>query len=619
MPLARALLAILAAASALQEGPAAPPKPQDEPKQPEFLGPKPPTREEKAAVSVERKERELRAQRAAASSQRLAVFEIRLSEEWLAGRPALARERGMPPRDLPLLDLGPESRRTWRGAMQKAQGDLLAVDWPNLEPTRKLDRDWLEAFLAAELALDALVPERGSPMHALSEVEGVLTGVLGAPELDADTRIQVLTRHLNALPAALSALRSSLAHPEPAACQYAVVAADDLLLLLQARLTPRLAAERPTPELWEPFDTAQEAAEHAVLGFRAWLEEEAKREGAAPVLGAGGWRLVLGSLTGTQIDLEVLKVRLLRDLSALDAGLDAPKAEKEDWHESLLPARVTQRLRETQAAGWNAALDLGLVKGELPAVGCATWTAGALPGKPLELHWGERPVMFVVASGAAWSPEQTARRQAELTADAQRAHALAVGFPGSLWELWSRRCERPSQRVLWNRAQREGFALYAADFATRPLVAGNPLAGDAKLAAEVRRDRQLEAARLLASLELHTAGASVEEAAHGLRDFAGLDPKSAAFEARLALVDPLQGCGYLGYLELLAAEETLRQRLPEREAVWWIGRLLRNAPSAPIRGSVAAFDAFQAEFASEVPEEPEVPVETPAPGAQEGR
>jgi len=313
-------------------------------------------------------------------------------------------------------------------------------------------------------------------------------------------------------------------------------------------------------------------------------------------------------------------VRLLADIAALGASLAPRPGEKkpdpEEWHETLVPARVAQRMRETQALGWSAALDLGLVRGEAPSLGCAVFTAGALPGVPLELHWGERPTLVIVARGAAWSPEATARRQAELGPEALRAHALAVGLPGALWEVWARRNQRTAQRVFWNPVQRGGFALYAADWVTRPVVAGNALAGDEALAAEVRRDRLLEAARLWAAIELHAGGATVDEAARAFVDFAGLDPVSAAYEARLALLDPLRGGGYLGYLELLDAERVLRERFSERLAIWWVGRLLNHSPSAPIRASLALFGRFEEELGGDAPADP---VESPASAAEEGR
>src|SRR5688572_17012002 len=139
MPDARAWLAILAVALAPQEGAGDRGKEKDEQEKEKapWLGPRAPTREERASAEELRKDRELRLERAAASSERLAAFEARLAVDWLAGRPSLARERGLPPLDTAPLELGPDARRTWRGALQRAQGELESVDWPNLDPTRR--------------------------------------------------------------------------------------------------------------------------------------------------------------------------------------------------------------------------------------------------------------------------------------------------------------------------------------------------------------------------------------------------------------------------------------------------------------------------------------------------
>ena len=609
MPDTGALLLILAVAFPPQEG-ARPAEPAQG--EPEWVGPKAPTRGERAAQDEARRVREERAKRAAAASARLAVFEVPISKLWLEGRPSLSRQRGLPPLDLTPLELGGEARRTWRRGLQKAKGDLEGIDWPDLDATRRLDRDWLGAFLEAELALAALEPERGNPLGTLEELESVLSGLLAAGGLGPDARMQILTMHLAGLPEALLGAQGELVHPDREACEQGVLVADDLLLLLQTRMTPRLAAAGPRPGLWKPFEDAQAAAERAVQGFRAWLGEEAKRDGATPVLGAGGWLHVAGALVGGELELEALKVRLLRDIAALDASLGTPAASPAAATAAdLTPSSVADRLRAAQMEAWLSARALQLVDVAPPPIGCALWTAGALPGAPLELHYAERPVLVVVPRGAAWLPSAEARRLTELGPDAQRARALMAGFPGeALWELWSRQSTRTTERVFWNRAQREGFGLWAADWATRPARAPSALAGDAALSTEVRRIRRLEAARLYAALELHAGGASLAETARDLMGFAHLDVQSAAYEARLALLDPLRGIGYLGYLELLAAEEALSARMTSPElALWWVARLVRLAPSAPIRASVARMGELEPLLGPEAPEPPAAPAE----------
>jgi hypothetical protein len=590
--------------------------------EPAWLGPEAPTPTQREAAQAARREAQERSTRALAASQRLQEFETPLAVAWLAKRPSLARERGLPPLDLKPLALGPEVRRDWRTALERAEHELAAVEWPDLDASRRLDLEWLQSFLRAELVRDALIPERDSPLVDLGEIERVLGGVLGAPELESDLRMRALTRHLTALPEMLLALKASLVHPAPEACALGVTQLDDLAHLV-LRMTPRLAASKPSPMLWEPFESAEKRAQLAIAALRTWLLAESREAQPPRLLGREAWEQVLGAHLGHALDANELQVQLLREIAAFEGqGLAAQGAgsDAQAALDALTPASVAQRIRETQNAGWSAARKAGLCEGGPPVVGCSILTAGASLRAPFELAWDERPALRVVARGSAWSESDQARRLAELSVPAQRAQTLTVGFPGeALWQLWTRENTRVTQRVFWNRLQAEGFGLWSADLVTRAALSNNPLAEDRELLLELQRLRRLETVRLLAALELHALGASVESVARHFRDYAHLDPSAALTESRLALLDPLAGAGILGCKELLKAEESLRELFSERQSAWWVGRMVQLAPSTPIAWSLAHREGLAGHLGSPPPAEvaeSEPPTAPEAPDAQ---
>jgi len=116
--------------------------------------------------------------------------------------------------------------------------------------------------------------------------------------------------------------------------------------------------------------------------------------------------------------------------------------------------------------------------------------------------------------------------------------------------------DKPAARIL-NRATLEGWGLYVLDWLPRMTWIENPYAKDREFRSAAAYSLTVEAARLLACIELHHEHIPTQEAADSFARRTGFDPESALLEVHRALHDPLHGIGYLGYLELKRNEQQL--------------------------------------------------------------
>ena len=98
-----------------------------------------------------------------------------------------------------------------------------------------------------------------------------------------------------------------------------------------------------------------------------------------------------------------------------------------------------------------------------------------------------------------------------------------------------------------------------------------------------RQADRLEAARLLAALEVHAERRSLDEAISAFQRRTGFDRMTADHEVRGILHDPLRGCSYLGYLRFVQLDERLRAELEidRNESLELISRQLIELPFAP--------------------------------------
>ena len=168
----------------------------------------------------------------------------------------------------------------------------------------------------------------------------------------------------------------------------------------------------------------------------------------------------------------------------------------------------------------------------------------------------------------SWTTGRTTAREAEFGQSDLLALGARYGLTG---EALFRRARAADESLLAylpvNRAQTAAIGLYAQDWIVRVDWCDNPLAKNPRLVREVARQRGMEAARLLAALEIHAEGISVDEAAASFRRRTGVHEEVALAEALSAEHDPLHGIGYLGLLELQALERRLAAVSTPRRAL----------------------------------------------------
>jgi hypothetical protein len=132
------------------------------------------------------------------------------------------------------------------------------------------------------------------------------------------------------------------------------------------------------------------------------------------------------------------------------------------------------------------------------------------------------------------------------------------GLAGDAFFLRARAADESRLALLpVNRLHSAAIGLYAQDWIMRVDWVPNPLARNERLRRELRLQRTLEVARLLAALEIHAEGITVEEACANFHRRTGVREDVALTEALAAERDPLFGIGYLGLLELQALEQRL--------------------------------------------------------------
>jgi hypothetical protein len=172
-----------------------------------------------------------------------------------------------------------------------------------------------------------------------------------------------------------------------------------------------------------------------------------------------------------------------------------------------------------------------------------------------------------------WSADRRADRLSMLFPRPLAALGLRHGMVGeALYSISARTDPRPFASTVVRPALRQGFGLFALDWIPRLQHEDSPFMADAELARAIDLQQALEAARLLASLELHAEGLSVEEALVAFLRRTEVDPDQARAEVLTALLDPTHGLGALVRHELRELETRLERLLGPSKA---LPRLLR--------------------------------------------
>jgi hypothetical protein len=449
----------------------------------------------------------------------------------------------------------------WRRTLTDSLAELQRFDTASLQwqarAQLKVLVDWIEAEL---LMLDAQTPSTSDPAGYVERAFLALRAAREARWMSDERRENELESLLAELPAYFEDARLSLINPSARWIDFALADLDDLEELVSA--IEKDSGPKAVPRTPKGRKAAASDADplDAVEAFRTWLLElRPSAGGRVPSLNEGEWQRLVSLRSGTTWAASELKARCLRELARLDLGARVARA----------PSPGVDGVADVAGLAWDAserALELGKKAHFLGArldpkavsfeLETATRTAAGIARL---VNDGDASRVFLAEPHGSWPAERTIARSRGLLG-APTALGVRYGMAGeALHALQSRTAKRTVAVLLDNRLLREGLGLYALDWTGRVARAENPFRGDEALSLEFELQKGLEAARMVAAIELHAEGLAVEDAALGFSRRTGVDRETAMAEAIAAERDPLRGIGYLGLIELQALETRLTQ------------------------------------------------------------
>ena len=508
--------------------------------------------------------------KAKAAAQLWSRVEGTLLAEYLARNPDRAFERpwpGISERHLGTFGSGATLR--WRAVLTDALAELARLRANGLpwEARAQLGalQDWAEAEL---LLLDAQTPSTSDPAGYVQRALRALRSAREAQWMPPERRAAELEGLLHELAAYFRDARLSLIDPVAPWIDLALSDLDDLQELVGA--IEASLPEKPAPRSAKARKAAtpDQDPRSALEGFRAWLLELRPNAGnRPPSLGADEWQRLAVLRSGTAWTASEFKARGLRELARLDLVARkelerSPRSSGEEvtdlaWNASALALQTGREARLLRTRLGPEALEFALE----PSLRTRPEIARIAPGGADSLR------VLLAEPHGSWPPARTITRNRSLES-AAAALGLRYGPAGEgLFELESRACQSATAMLLDNRLLREGLGLYALDWVRRVEWVATPFRADEELALALDFQRGLEAARLVAALEVHAEGLSFEEAAQGFERRTGMDPDSARAEVLAAARDPLHGLGYLGLVELLTLEERFAGLVGKRQGL----------------------------------------------------
>jgi hypothetical protein len=525
---------------------------------------------------------------ASAADRAFVDLEQRIVHQVLSLAPAGAVQLGLHQYDGLVPDLSEGSEERHCQAIRRLQQELEGVPEGELNPEARRDRGLLSLLLASDLfsLKDLHVLER----FPLTYVEGLqLVPYLARPYAPPEVRARAMVRLLTGVPAVLAEGRRRLRDPLPA----------PLLSVSQAMtagLVPHYAeTERfirgSAPGELTAYRKAREEADAAVEAFRGHL---ARAEGKATedfALGPERFQRLLYVREGLTLPWEELRKRGESDLrrnqerlAELARQRDPPVspaeaiAELSRDHpsaETLLPeARTfTEELR-------HFVLEKGFVTlptpehcrvEETPPVSRAWTTASLDPPGPFETTTHEG-VYHITPVEESWEEQKKREWLESFNRPVLRNVTAHEVYPGHYLQLLHFRAHAKSlsRRCFLSGAFVEGWAHYAEQLVIEQgYGAGSPEAEMAQL-----HDALLRNCRLLASVDMHCRGRSLEEATTLFQREGHLARFPAEREALRGTFNPEYFCYTLGKLEILEARRRYREAHPSASLREFHDRLL---------------------------------------------
>ena len=496
--------------------------------------------------------------------QRMRAVESRLGDGQFLRRPWLAAEMGLDCGRLGLGQFGSDGASWWKSLLRGADADLAAIRTERLTPSQRVRYEGLRAWIRKELLLATAMPrEPFDPVLYVDTAERSLRVQAECVSVDPVRRALEATQILKELPKLWRAAKVGLVAPSSDWRVEASQRIHDLSIYIEIDLPKAFQEIAWDPEAERLFDRYRTEALLATDDFLRFLEAFRARTNAPPQkFGSTNWAQLMAAAAGDGYTTVSLKARLLEDLASLDRAIRELDVDDPLPGVEADPAVLAELVREASRAGMRLARDASLLEPVAAAdLLHPRWREGCtLPGPVARvLSRGDGGYYLdIEAFGEVWAQPLVQTRDRLLTPGGLRALAVRYGFPGEAYFIATQYQGRSPRRApLLSRCRLEGWGLYAVDWTARARVAENPLQRDTAFVAAARRMLLVEAARLLAAIELHVDDLTLDEAASRFRRRTGFDAKSAQCEAQAAQHDPQYGIGYLGLLEYRETELAL--------------------------------------------------------------
>jgi len=499
------------------------------------------------------------------TTDELSTIEQEIVDHFFIARPTVGTSLGLHQFDGVLPDLSITGTRRWAATARELLTKLRDIRETGLATGRRMDRTILDLLLEGVIFdLEESGDYDRNPMAYLFQPN--LTDYLIREYAPVEERLEAICTILTKVPPLLDGAKERLTRALP---RPFVTLAIQIASGLPAHFAEADALAEPgSSALRANLHEALEKADAAVMSFARWLKEERLAEaGESFALGRERFQRLLWVREGLTTPFDEVLRRGRADLKqnqdrlneiARGAGVAADQliARLNNQHpttEELIPVarRVSEEIRE-----FVRQRDLVTIPEpaichvrETPPWARNLWTAAMSPPGPFE-----KPVdgiYWVTSIDPAWTPTQKEEWMRTFNFAMLKNTTVHEVWPGHyLQALHFRKTEQSLARKVWfSYSFCEGGAHYCEQAALEAGYDGR------SIEAEVTqlKDALIRDGRLIVSIEMHTRGMSVADAAQTLRTEAHLEEIHAQREAIRGTYNPEYFCYTLGKLAILDA------------------------------------------------------------------
>jgi uncharacterized protein (DUF885 family) len=496
------------------------------------------------------------------SAAELTALEQRIVDHLFALQPSYAVGLGLHQYDGLVPDLSRAATESWSTQADDLLGQLGRMEENGLTEARRIDRFLLRLLLESPLFdLRESKDLDRNPMVYVGSIS--LTSYLVRDYAPVEARVQSIIRILEGVPALLEEGRRRLHGPLPKPFVELSLAIGGGLpqhfgeaetFAARASMVPAVAAARAT-------------AESAVAAFLAWLREEClPRATTEFALGPHRFQRLLFVREGIEATIEEVRKAGAADLARNQARLDEIAREEKlalpdlfqrmnQDHPAAADVLATARAYVEETRNFVAQRDLVTIPEpavcrveETPLWGRALSTASMNPPGPFDSGPTEG-IYYVTPVDAKWTAVQQEEWLRSFNRSLLRNITVHEVFPGHYLQFlhFRRATGSLARKVYLSPSFVEGWAHYTEQLAIEEgLGRENHLAEVAEI-----HDALLRDCRLLASIGLHTAGMTLEQATQLFQRESHFERLPAEREAIRGTFNPEYFCYTLGKLAIL--------------------------------------------------------------------